>query len=116
MTESERNSKLQISATQSQKRLKLLIDDSVALLKSKMTELAVNNATSSIFLFSKYAKDIALKYKTTRQFDVLREQVTLTDREQTEEVTQERICPEETASPREQTHTEVTILKTKFYL
>ncbi|XP_011860391.1 PREDICTED: histone-lysine N-methyltransferase, H3 lysine-79 specific isoform X2 [Vollenhovia emeryi] len=59
--ERERNSKLQSRAAQLEKQIKVLIDDSVALLKARMTELGIN-ATSPGDLLSK-AKEIVLRHK-----------------------------------------------------
>ncbi|XP_017758748.1 PREDICTED: histone-lysine N-methyltransferase, H3 lysine-79 specific isoform X2 [Eufriesea mexicana] len=59
--ERERNSKLQSRAAQLEKQIKVLIDDSVALLKARMTELGIN-ATSPGDLLAK-AKEIVLRHK-----------------------------------------------------
>lgn len=59
--ERERNSKLQSRAAQLEKQIKVLIDDSVALLKARMTELGIN-ATSPGDLLTK-AKEIVLRHK-----------------------------------------------------
>ncbi|XP_046599182.1 histone-lysine N-methyltransferase, H3 lysine-79 specific isoform X1 [Neodiprion lecontei] len=59
--ERERNSKLQSRAAQLEKQIKVLIDDSVALLKARMTELGIN-ATSPGDLLAK-AKEIVMRHK-----------------------------------------------------
>lgn len=59
--ERDRNSKLQSRAAQLEKQIKVLIDDSVALLKARMTELGIN-ATSPGDLLAK-AKEIVLRHK-----------------------------------------------------
>ncbi|KYN43096.1 Histone-lysine N-methyltransferase, H3 lysine-79 specific [Trachymyrmex septentrionalis] len=59
--EREKNSKLQSRAAQLEKQIKVLIDDSVALLKARMTELGIN-ATSPGDLLAK-AKEIVLRHK-----------------------------------------------------
>ncbi|XP_034942950.1 histone-lysine N-methyltransferase, H3 lysine-79 specific isoform X2 [Chelonus insularis] len=59
--ERERNSKLQSRAAQLEKQIKVLIDDSVALLKARMTELGIN-ASSPCDLLAK-AKEIVLRHK-----------------------------------------------------
>lgn len=59
--EKDRNSKLQSRAAQLEKQIKVLIDDSVALLKARMTELGIN-ATSPGDLLAK-AKEIVLRHK-----------------------------------------------------
>ncbi|XP_072757242.1 histone-lysine N-methyltransferase, H3 lysine-79 specific isoform X3 [Anoplolepis gracilipes] len=59
--ERERNSKLQSRAAQLEKQIKVLIDDSVALLKARMTELGIN-ATSPGDLLMK-AKEIVHRHK-----------------------------------------------------
>ncbi|XP_020295581.1 histone-lysine N-methyltransferase, H3 lysine-79 specific [Pseudomyrmex gracilis] len=59
--ERERNSRLQSRAAQLEKQIKVLIDDSVALLKARMTELGIN-ATSPGDLLAK-AKEIVLRHK-----------------------------------------------------
>ncbi|TGZ54651.1 Histone-lysine N-methyltransferase, H3 lysine-79 specific [Temnothorax longispinosus] len=61
LKERERNSKLQSRAAQLEKQIKVLIDDSVALLKARMTELGIN-ATSPGDLLAK-AKEIVLRHK-----------------------------------------------------
>lgn len=57
----ERNQKLQSRAAQLEKQIKVLIDDSVALLKTRMTELGIN-ASCPTDLLSK-AKEIVLRHK-----------------------------------------------------
>lgn len=52
---------MQSRAAQLEKQIKVLIDDSVALLKTRMTELGIN-ATSPTDLLSK-AKEIVLRHK-----------------------------------------------------
>ncbi|XP_011696604.1 PREDICTED: histone-lysine N-methyltransferase, H3 lysine-79 specific isoform X2 [Wasmannia auropunctata] len=59
--ERERNSRLQSRAAQLEKQIKVLIDDSVALLRARMTELGIN-ATSPGDLLGK-AKEIVLRHK-----------------------------------------------------
>lgn len=59
--ERERNSRLQSRAAQLEKQIKVLIDDSVTLLKARMTELGIN-ATSPGDLLAK-AKEIVLRHK-----------------------------------------------------
>lgn len=59
--EKERNSKLQSRAAQLEKQIKVLIDDSVSLLKARMCELGIN-ATSPGDLLAK-AKEIVLRHK-----------------------------------------------------
>ncbi|PSN43720.1 hypothetical protein C0J52_13998 [Blattella germanica] len=59
--EKERNQKLKSRAAQLEKQIKVLIDDSVALLKARMSELGIN-ATSPGDLLAK-AKEIVLRHK-----------------------------------------------------
>lgn len=59
--EKERNTKLQSRAAQLEKQIKVLIDDSVALLKARMSELGIN-ATSPGDLLTK-AKEIVMRHK-----------------------------------------------------
>lgn len=59
--EKERNKKLQNRAAQLEKQIKVLIDDSVALLKARMNELGIN-ATSPVDLLAK-AKEIVCRHK-----------------------------------------------------
>ncbi|KAL1114853.1 hypothetical protein AAG570_007677 [Ranatra chinensis] len=59
--EKERNQKLTCRAAQLEKQIKVLIDDSVALLKTRMTELGIN-ASSPTDLLSK-AKEIVMRHK-----------------------------------------------------
>ncbi|XP_044256233.1 histone-lysine N-methyltransferase, H3 lysine-79 specific [Tribolium madens] len=59
--EKERNKKLQNRAAQLEKQIKVLIDDSVALLKARMSELGIN-ATSPVDLLAK-AKEIVCRHK-----------------------------------------------------
>lgn len=60
-TEKERNLKLMSRAAQLEKQIKVLIDDSVALLKARMCELGIN-ANSPGDLLAK-AKEIVLRHK-----------------------------------------------------
>ncbi|XP_046998857.1 histone-lysine N-methyltransferase, H3 lysine-79 specific isoform X1 [Schistocerca americana] len=60
-TEKERNLKLMSRAAQLEKQIKVLIDDSVALLKARMCELGIN-ASSPGDLLAK-AKEIVLRHK-----------------------------------------------------
>lgn len=57
----ERNQRLQNRAAQLEKQIKVLIDDSVALLKARMSELGIN-ATSPVDLLAK-AKEIVCRHK-----------------------------------------------------
>lgn len=57
----ERNQRLQNRAAQLEKQIKVLIDDSVALLKARMNELGIN-ATSPVDLLAK-AKEIVCRHK-----------------------------------------------------
>lgn len=57
----ERNQKLKSRAAQLEKQIKVLIDDSVALLKARMSELGIN-ASSPGDLLAK-AKEIVLRHK-----------------------------------------------------
>uniref|UniRef100_A0A1Y1MBR3 Histone-lysine N-methyltransferase, H3 lysine-79 specific n=1 Tax=Photinus pyralis TaxID=7054 RepID=A0A1Y1MBR3_PHOPY len=59
--EKERNKRLQNRAAQLEKQIKVLIDDSVALLKARMSELGIN-ATSPVDLLAK-AKEIVCRHK-----------------------------------------------------
>lgn len=59
--EQERNKKLKSRAAQLEKQIKVLIDDSVALLKARMKELEIN-ATSPVDLLAK-AKEIVCRHK-----------------------------------------------------
>ncbi|KAJ8950404.1 hypothetical protein NQ314_007944 [Rhamnusium bicolor] len=59
--EKERNKKLKSRAAQLEKQIKVLIDDSVALLKARMSELGIN-ATSPVDLLAK-AKEIVCRHK-----------------------------------------------------
>ncbi|KAF5305318.1 hypothetical protein FQR65_LT07744 [Abscondita terminalis] len=59
--EKERNQRLQNRAAQLEKQIKVLIDDSVALLKARMSELGIN-ATSPVDLLAK-AKEIVCRHK-----------------------------------------------------
>ncbi|CAG9855378.1 unnamed protein product [Phyllotreta striolata] len=59
--EKERNRKLKSRAAQLEKQIKVLIDDSVALLKARMSELGIN-ATSPVDLLAK-AKEIVCRHK-----------------------------------------------------
>ncbi|XP_057663160.1 histone-lysine N-methyltransferase, H3 lysine-79 specific-like isoform X1 [Diorhabda carinulata] len=59
--EKERNRKLKSRAAQLEKQIKVLIDDSVALLKARMCELGIN-ATSPVDLLAK-AKEIVCRHK-----------------------------------------------------
>nr|XP_023025758.1 histone-lysine N-methyltransferase, H3 lysine-79 specific [Leptinotarsa decemlineata] len=59
--ERERNKKLKSRAAQLEKQIKVLIDDSVALLKARMSELGIN-ATSPVDLLAK-AKEIVCRHK-----------------------------------------------------
>lgn len=59
--EKDKNGKLLARAAQLEKQIKVLIDDSVALLKARMTELGIN-ATSPGDLLAK-AKEIVLRHK-----------------------------------------------------
>ncbi|CAG9759880.1 unnamed protein product [Ceutorhynchus assimilis] len=59
--EKDRNEKLKSRAAQLEKQIKVLIDDSVALLKARMCELGIN-ATSPVDLLSK-AKEIVCRHK-----------------------------------------------------
>ncbi|XP_057339475.1 histone-lysine N-methyltransferase, H3 lysine-79 specific-like isoform X3 [Microplitis mediator] len=80
--ERERNSKLQSRAAQLEKQIKVLIDDSVALLKARMTELGIN-ATSPGDLLAK-AKEIVLRHKQLQaKASKLQAQVSSMETEQT---------------------------------
>ncbi|KAK2583026.1 hypothetical protein KPH14_009069 [Odynerus spinipes] len=80
--ERERNSKLQSRAAQLEKQIKVLIDDSVALLKARMTELGIN-ATSPGDLLAK-AKEIVLRHKQLQaKASKLQAQVASMESEQT---------------------------------
>lgn len=80
--ERERNSKLQSRAAQLEKQIKVLIDDSVALLKARMTELGIN-ATSPGDLLAK-AKEIVLRHKQLQaKASKLQAQVSTIENEQT---------------------------------
>ena len=80
--ERERNSKLQSRAAQLEKQIKVLIDDSVALLKARMTELGIN-ATSPGDLLTK-AKEIVLRHKQLQaKASKLQAQVSSMETEQT---------------------------------
>ncbi|KAJ8983529.1 hypothetical protein NQ317_012020 [Molorchus minor] len=59
--EKERNKKLKSRAAQLEKQIKVLIDDSVALLKARMSELGIN-ASSPVDLLAK-AKEIVCRHK-----------------------------------------------------
>ncbi|CAH0562233.1 unnamed protein product [Brassicogethes aeneus] len=59
--EKDRNKKLKNRAAQLEKQIKVLIDDSVALLKARMSELGIN-ATSPVDLLAK-AKEIVCRHK-----------------------------------------------------
>ncbi|KAF5285705.1 hypothetical protein FQA39_LY16511 [Lamprigera yunnana] len=59
--EKERNQRLHNRAAQLDKQIKVLIDDSVALLKARMSELGIN-ATSPVDLLAK-AKEIVCRHK-----------------------------------------------------
>ncbi|XP_019765115.1 histone-lysine N-methyltransferase, H3 lysine-79 specific isoform X2 [Dendroctonus ponderosae] len=59
--EKDRNKKLKNRAAQLEKQIKVLIDDSVALLKARMCELGIN-ATSPVDLLAK-AKEIVCRHK-----------------------------------------------------
>lgn len=59
--EKERNEKLKNRAAQLEKQIKVLIDDSVALLKARMSELGIN-ASSPVDLLTK-AKEIVCRHK-----------------------------------------------------
>lgn len=59
--ERERNKKLKNRAAQLEKQIKVLIDDSVALLKARMSELGIN-ASSPVDLLAK-AKEIVCRHK-----------------------------------------------------
>lgn len=59
--ERERNQRLQNRAAQLEKQIKVLIDDSVALLKARMSELGIN-ASSPVDLLAK-AKEIVCRHK-----------------------------------------------------
>lgn len=59
--EKERNQKLILRAAQLEKQIKVLIDDSVALLKARMSELGIN-ATNTVDLLTK-AKEIVGRHK-----------------------------------------------------
>ncbi|CAG9817009.1 unnamed protein product [Phaedon cochleariae] len=59
--ERERNKRLKNRAAQLEKQIKVLIDDSVALLKARMSELGIN-ATSPVDLLAK-AKEIVCRHK-----------------------------------------------------
>lgn len=59
--EKDRNKKLKSRAAQLEKQIKVLIDDSVALLKARMSELGIN-ATSPVDLLAK-AKEIVCRHK-----------------------------------------------------
>jgi len=59
--EKDRNKKLKSRAAQLEKQIKVLIDDSVALLKARMCELGIN-ATSPVDLLAK-AKEIVCRHK-----------------------------------------------------
>ncbi|KAJ8673459.1 hypothetical protein QAD02_004721 [Eretmocerus hayati] len=80
--EKDRNAKLQSRAAQLEKQIKVLIDDSVALLKARMTELGIN-ATSPGDLLAK-AKEIVLRHKQLQaKASKLQVQVTSIETEQT---------------------------------
>ncbi|KAI4481422.1 hypothetical protein M0804_009542 [Polistes exclamans] len=82
LKERERNSKLQSRAAQLEKQIKVLIDDSVALLKARMTELGIN-ATSPGDLLAK-AKEIVLRHKQLQaKASKLQAQVASMESEQT---------------------------------
>lgn len=57
----DQNDKLKSRAAQLEKQIKVLIDDSVVLLKARMTELDIN-ATSPVDLLAK-AKEIVMRHK-----------------------------------------------------
>ncbi|XP_067001599.2 histone-lysine N-methyltransferase, H3 lysine-79 specific [Anabrus simplex] len=59
--EKERNLKLMSRAAQLEKQIKVLIDDSVALLKARMSELGINASTPGDLLAK--AKEIVLRHK-----------------------------------------------------
>lgn len=59
--EKDRNNKLKSRAAQLEKQIKVLIDDSVALLKARMTELGINASCTSDLLAK--AKEIVLRHK-----------------------------------------------------
>lgn len=57
----ERNQKLMCRAAQLEKQIKVLIDDSVALLKARMNELGINASCPSDLLSK--AKEIVMRHK-----------------------------------------------------
>lgn len=59
--EQEENDKLKSRAAQLEKQINVLIDDSVVLLKARMTELDIN-ANSPVDLLAK-AKEIVMRHK-----------------------------------------------------
>lgn len=82
LKEKERNSRLQSRAAQLEKQIRVLIDDSVALLKARMTELGIN-ATSPGDLLAK-AKEIVLRHKQLQaKASKLQAQVASMETEQT---------------------------------
>lgn len=77
----ERNQRLQNRAAQLEKQIKVLIDDSVALLKARMNELGIN-ATSPVDLLAK-AKEIVCRHKELQaKASKLQIQVTNLEQEQ----------------------------------
>ncbi|PNF35512.1 hypothetical protein B7P43_G04129 [Cryptotermes secundus] len=77
----ERNQKLRSRAAQLEKQIKVLIDDSVALLKARMSELGIN-ASSPGDLLAK-AKEIVLRHKELQaKASKLQAQVTSVEHEQ----------------------------------
>ncbi|XP_021930748.1 histone-lysine N-methyltransferase, H3 lysine-79 specific-like isoform X3 [Zootermopsis nevadensis] len=77
----ERNQKLKSRAAQLEKQIKVLIDDSVALLKARMSELGIN-ASSPGDLLAK-AKEIVLRHKELQaKASKLQAQVTSIEHEQ----------------------------------
>lgn len=85
--EKERNKKLMSRAAQLEKQIKVLIDDSVALLKARMSELGVN-ASSPVNLLAK-AKEIVCRHKELQaQASKLQGQVASLEAEQNNYVLQ----------------------------
>ncbi|KAG8222795.1 hypothetical protein J437_LFUL005001 [Ladona fulva] len=79
--EKERNNKLKSRAAQLEKQIKVLIDDSVALLKARMTELGINASCTSDLLAK--AKEIVLRHKELQaKATKLQAQVTSLEQEQ----------------------------------
>lgn len=73
--ERDRNKKLKCRAAQLEKQIKVLIDDSVALLKARMAELGINASTGPVNLLAK-AKEIVSRHKELQaQASELQEQV-----------------------------------------